>query len=161
MAPGYDEFEMMTDFLAEAWEHCEVLDREFVGLEQDPGRSERIDVIFRIMHTLKGGAGFLNLEMLECMSHYAETLLTRMRSGELEVTSERVELLLATADAVKAVLASIERTGGEGDPVYADLLVRLRRAGEAPSDATRERQELEELQAQLLANLEAPERRSA
>ncbi|MBN9420164.1 MAG: chemotaxis protein CheA [Candidatus Eremiobacteraeota bacterium] len=155
--------EMLSDFLVEAWEQVEILDREFVALEEEPDNLERITTIFRVMHTLKGGAGFLGLEMMECLTHYAETLLSRMREGELAVTRERSTVLLKTADACKSILQYLEKESGEGPVRYNDLMVELKREAEnrnqdtAPSVASELRpkhqgmSDLEDFQAQLLA----------
>ena len=155
--------EMLSDFLVEAWEQVEILDREFVALEEEPDNLERITTIFRVMHTLKGGAGFLGLEMMECLTHYAETLLSRMREGELEVTRVRSSVLLRTADACKSILQHLEKEGNEGNARYNDLMVDLKREAEnrepeKPSaidpelrPSNRGLGELEDFQAQLLA----------
>ncbi len=154
--------EMMSDFLVEAWEQVEILDREFVALEEEPNNLERITTIFRVMHTLKGGAGFLGLEMMECLTHYAETLLSRIREGELEVNRERSNVLLKTADACKSILQYLEKEGGEGPPRYNDLMVVLKREAEnreAPKTSVdpdllpsnQGMSDLEAFQAQLLA----------
>ncbi|MFN8610750.1 MAG: chemotaxis protein CheW [Vulcanimicrobiota bacterium] len=170
--------EMLSDFLVEAWEQVEILDREFVALEEEPGNLERITTIFRVMHTLKGGAGFLGLEMMECLTHYAETLLSRMREGELTVTRDRSGVLLHTADACKSILQHLEKDSNEGPARYNDLMVRLKREAEnqdsepepvsvpepqpqrmdpslRPERAGRD--ELEDFQALLLAAMDAPE----
>lgn len=161
--------EMLSDFLVEAWEQVEVLDREFVALEEEPNNLERITTIFRVMHTLKGGAGFLGLEMMECLTHYAETLLSRMREGELEVTRERSTVLLRTADACKSILQYLEKDGNEGAARYNDLMVALKREAEnqGPEIASTidpelrpSRQgmdDLQDFQAQLLAAMSAME----
>ncbi|MBT9588566.1 chemotaxis protein CheW [bacterium] len=155
--------EMMVDFLMEAWEQLEILDREFCALEDDPHNLERINTIFRVMHTLKGGAGFLGLEMLECLTHYAETLLARMRDGHLSVTRERTSLLLKTADGAKSILYCLEKDGQEGEARFNDLMVLLKRAAEAtdteasvPICRQQELSELAQLQARLLAALDPP-----
>ena len=161
--------EMLSDFLVEAWEQVEILDREFVALEEEPENLERITTIFRVMHTLKGGAGFLGLEMMECLTHYAETLLSRMREGELEVTRERSSVLLRTADACKSILQVLEKEGNEGSARYNDLMVALKREAEnqgpekSPAvdpelrPSQHGRSDLEDFQAQLLAAMEGSE----
>lgn len=161
--------EMLSDFLVEAWEQVEILDREFVALEEEPENLERITTIFRVMHTLKGGAGFLGLEMMECLTHYAETLLSRMREGELVVTRDRSTVLLRTADACKSILQFLEKDGNEGTARYNDLMVALKREAEntepevssmvdtslRPSRAGLS--ELADFQAQLMAAMVAAE----
>lgn len=167
---------MLSDFLVEAWEQVEILDREFVALEEDPDNLERITTIFRVMHTLKGGAGFLGLEMMECLTHYAETLLSRMREGEMAVTRNRSSVLLHTADACKSILQHLEKDANEGPARYNDLMVKLKREAEnqqpepepepepeqvAVAAAVRPAQggrgELEDLQALLLAAMDGSE----
>ncbi len=156
MALAEPDQEMMGDFLVEAWEQVEILDREFVALEEDPSCTERITTIFRVMHTLKGGAGFLGLEMLECLTHYAETLLSRIREGELESSRERVGLLLQTADSAKSILHHLENDSNEGPPRHNDLMVALKKAAEdRPRPVQKsEMSELETFQARLLADMD-------
>ncbi len=162
--PIDSDLEMLGDFLVEAWEQIDLLDREFVALEEEPGNAERVNTIFRVMHTLKGGAGFLGLEMLECLTHYAETLLSKVREGELTASKERIDLLLATADATKSILRCLEHDQNEGAPRYNELMVSLKRAGEVQVDSpsplsgmnTREMDGLLDFQAQLMAALDGP-----
>jgi len=156
--------EMLADFLMEAREQLEILDQEFCELEDDPHNLERINTIFRVMHTLKGGAGFLGLEMLECLAHYSEALLARMRDGHIGVTRERTSLLLQTADGAKSILRCLEKEGREGEARFNDLMVILKRAAEA-TDSTesaplcrqQELSELAQLQARLLSALDQPQ----
>lgn len=122
--------EMLSEFLMEAWEQIDVLDRELVALEEAPNE-ETINTVFRVMHTLKGGAGFLSLEMLECLTHFAETLLSRIREHTLSINRERVTLLLRASDGVKCVLRCLEEQGNEGEPRFNDLVVALKRSAEA------------------------------
>ena len=53
--------QILADFLIEAQENLERLERELVQLEQDPDNEELLRRVFRIMHSLKGNATFLNL----------------------------------------------------------------------------------------------------
>lgn len=148
---------MLADFLPEAEEQTDLLDQELVRLEAEPGE-ERLRTIFRVMHTLKGGAGFCGLEKLESLTHRSETLLSRMRDGELPVSSHRISLMLEVQDAVKTILSNLQNGLGEGDEDRSDLCQRLDAAvtaGPEPSVAepVGEMAELEAMQAELLANM--------
>ena len=66
--------EILEDFLVEAGEILELLSEQLVDLEQRPDDSDLLNAIFRGFHTVKGGAGFLQLDpMVECC-HKAENL---------------------------------------------------------------------------------------
>ena len=159
MALSDSDQEILADFLVEAWEQIELLDREFVALEEDPNSQERIDNIFRVMHTLKGGAGFLGLEMLECITHYGETLMSSIRQGKLSATKERIGLMLNAADATKTILSHLEKGEGEGDPApFNDLVLALKRAGTAKPDSSSIERELPKKVAPAPQSQEDPER---
>lgn len=157
------EQEMQAEFLLEAWEQLECMDRELLALEEQPHTSDaRITNIFRNVHTLKGGAGFLGLEVLESVAHYAESLLSRMRSGELHSTRQRTDLLLRSADGLRRLLTQLDKTGDEAGVDCEDLRNELKAASTASADRPADerdaqRRELEELQSVLFAALdEAP-----
>lgn len=121
---GVDD-ELVEEFLAEAREHVDGLDSDLVALERDPGDGELLARIFRRVHTVKGAAGFLGFAMLETLTHAGEDLLDRLRNGELAVDRTVTDGLLALADALRAVLDDIARTGQEGDDHDA-MVARLR-----------------------------------
>lgn len=151
---------MLADFLPEAEEQTDLLDQELVRLEAEPDE-ERLRTIFRVMHTLKGGAGFCGLEKLESLTHRSETLLSRMRDGELPVSSQRISLMLEVQDAVKMILSNLQSGLGEGDEDRSDLCRRLDAAVKAEAEPTAPVSELDELEAMQaepvseLAELEA------
>ncbi|HIJ33051.1 MAG TPA: hypothetical protein HPP65_01405, partial [Gammaproteobacteria bacterium] len=53
--------EIFHDFLQEAGELLEGLNEQLVDLESNPDDSEALNAVFRVFHTIKGGAGFLEL----------------------------------------------------------------------------------------------------
>ena len=121
---GMDE--IVTEFLVESHENLDQLDQDLVALERDPGSRELLSSIFRTVHTIKGTCGFLAFGTLESVTHVGESLLSRLRDGEMTLTPPLTTVLLEMVDAVRSLLASIEQTGGEGDADYADLVGRLR-----------------------------------
>ena len=56
--------EILQDFLIEAGEILEQLNEQLVDLEQRPDDYDLLNAVFRGFHTIKGGAGFLNIEAL-------------------------------------------------------------------------------------------------
>jgi len=89
-------------FLEEAKEIIANLETDIVSLEE--GDSEIIHNIFRYVHTLKGSSGIAGFDDLSEFTHKLESLLDRVRSGELEVTDTLVDLMLNSIDFVKLVL---------------------------------------------------------
>jgi len=120
-----DDQELMHEFLLESSENLNQLDRDFVALEADPTDRERLGGIFRCIHTIKGTSGFLGLGKLEAITHTGETLLSRLRDGELELDTVMTSTLLAMVDAVRRILASVEASGTEGDEDLSALSARL------------------------------------
>lgn len=119
---GIDE--IVAEFVVECREILDELDTELVRLEHcaDPDLLARI---FRATHTVKGTAGFLGMATLESVTHVGENLLSKLRDGELEVSSDIVSALLAMFDAVRQIVERIAATGAEGDAGYPDLIARL------------------------------------
>ena len=94
-------------------------------LEKREGTPETLNVIFRVIHTIKGTAGCLGLPKIESVAHVGENLLDALRGGKLTATPEMITTLLAYADALRAMLDSLEKTGNEGSADYSVLLQQL------------------------------------
>ncbi|MDT7041878.1 chemotaxis protein CheA [Candidatus Nitronereus thalassa] len=114
--------EILGDFLAESAEMLESLDQHFVTLESDPGNVELLNEIFRAMHSMKGGAGFLGFSHLVEVAHNAESLMNKLRNGEMAATSHVVDIILETVDIIKLLQEDIRSTG-EDTHVDTDLIV--------------------------------------
>jgi two-component system chemotaxis sensor kinase CheA len=119
--------EIIAEFLVESHENLDQLDSDLVALEREPTSRELLSSIFRTIHTIKGTTGFLGFGHLEALTHAGESLLSRLRDGELGLTPEITDALLTTVDAVRTLLAAIEATGQEGEPDHAALIERLTR----------------------------------
>ncbi len=114
MVPGDADDEMAeirNDFLVEAQEMIEALDQQFVKLEDNPSDAGLINEIFRSMHSMKGSAGFLGFTHLVEVAHRAESVLNRVRQGELQVSRDIITVILEAVDVVKSLVADIRETG--------------------------------------------------
>src|SRR5262249_43824333 len=89
-----DQSDIMHEFLVESHENLDQLDRDLVALEQDPRSRETLGSIFRTIHTIKGTCGFLGFGKLESVAHAGENLLSKMRDGEIELSSDITSGLL-------------------------------------------------------------------
>jgi two-component system chemotaxis sensor kinase CheA len=117
--------EFIREFLEESEENLDQLDQDFVSLEQEPGDLERLDSIYRAIHTIKGTSGFFAFSKLGAVAHAAENLLSRLRDGEITLNEHLTSALLESVDAVRGILENIGRDGEEGDGDYRELNQRL------------------------------------
>ncbi|WP_397459366.1 chemotaxis protein CheA [Pseudomonas asplenii] len=144
MSFGADE-EILQDFLVEAGEILEQLSEQLVELESRPDDADLLNAIFRGFHTVKGGAGFLQLnELVECC-HIAENVFDILRKGERRVDSELMDVVLEALDAVNGMFSEV-RERGPITPATPELLAALARLAE-PAGA----------QAEPVAEVAAPE----
>lgn len=128
MSFGADE-EILQDFLVEAGEILEQLSEQLVELESRPDDMNLLNAIFRGFHTVKGGAGFLQLnELVECC-HIAENVFDILRKGERRVDSELMDVVLEALDAVNGMFGEV-RERREPTPASPELLAALSRLAE-------------------------------
>ncbi|MEW9682235.1 chemotaxis protein CheA [Pseudomonas sp. TE50-2] len=128
MSFGADE-EILQDFLVEAGEILEQLSEQLVELESRPDDADLLNAIFRGFHTVKGGAGFLQLnELVECC-HIAENVFDILRKGERRVDAELMDVVLEALDTVNSMFGQVrERT--DVTPATRELLAALSRLAE-------------------------------
>ena len=80
---------MVAEFISEANGHIESSEAELLKLDAHPGDMNAINAVFRGFHTIKGVAGFLNLQRIGSLAHAAENLLDLARKGQLEISGLR------------------------------------------------------------------------
>ncbi|MDF2797084.1 MAG: chemotaxis protein CheA, partial [Pseudomonas orientalis] len=99
-----------------------------------PDDANLLNAIFRGFHTVKGGAGFLQLhELVECC-HIAENVFDILRKGERQVDSELMDVILEALDAVNGMFSEVR----ERAPITAatpELLAALARLAEPAAEA--------------------------
>jgi len=116
--------EILQDFLVEAGEILELLSEQLVELENSPQDQELLNTIFRGFHTVKGGAGFLQLNALVDCCHVAENVFDILRNGQRSVTPELMDVVLRSLDTVNAMFDSV-RAGAEPEPASESLIADL------------------------------------
>ncbi len=103
--------EILNDFLTETTEMIDGLDQKFVELETQPDNKDLLNEIFRAMHSMKGSAGFLGFNHLVDVTHRAESILNKLRQGEMAVVPEIITVILETVDTVKLIMTEIRSSG--------------------------------------------------
>jgi len=103
---GMDE--NLNDFLCEAREHIAGAEEALLTLESDPTDSELLNTVFRAFHTIKGVAGFMNLDPIVTLAHNAEALLDSARTGTLTLGTGHMDVILASCDMLTQLIGLLE-----------------------------------------------------
>jgi len=113
---------LLKDFITEALEYIEQIEINILNLEQNSEDKNYINAVFRPFHSIKGVAGFLNLEGIRDLSHNLEDLLDKVRSDELPVTPQLIDIVLDGADALKTMIGQLKDNleGKGGEPFEVD-----------------------------------------
>ncbi|MFW5830010.1 MAG: Hpt domain-containing protein, partial [Planctomycetota bacterium] len=99
--------EMTTGFLDEAGQYIAVLNERLLGIEGGASPQAVIDEMFRAAHSMKGAAGFLNLQSVCEVTHVLETVLDRIRQGGMRFSDPVIDALFQAFDCLSALLAEI------------------------------------------------------
>ena len=98
---------LLRDFITEGLEYIDEIEVNILNLEQNPEDKEIINTIFRPFHSVKGVAGFLNLDIIRDLSHCLENLLDKARNGVLQVTPPLIDVVLDGADTLKSMIGAL------------------------------------------------------
>lgn len=111
-----EQMEIIQEFVQECSDLLEHLEPVIVGFGEytkngsfNPTEAEMptLHEVFRLFHSIKGSAGFLNFSHMSATAHAAESLLDRIRKGERAMVAWDVDLFCATCDFFRDALASV------------------------------------------------------
>ncbi|WP_137173836.1 chemotaxis protein CheA [Massilia sp. HP4] len=91
-------------FFDEAEELLAEMERLLLGVDVAAPDAEDLNAIFRTAHSVKGGASTFGLTDMCDVTHVLESLLDRVRKGEMALTSNHVDAFLAAKDGLKMQL---------------------------------------------------------
>ncbi len=106
MAIVQDE-ELLQMFIEESKEHMEGIEADFLDIEEmgEEIDSDLVNKVFRAIHSIKGGAGFLGLDTIKNLSHSMENTLNLVRNSELIPSPEVISSLLSALDTLRELIA--------------------------------------------------------
>jgi two-component system chemotaxis sensor kinase CheA len=96
------------DFVGESLNHLDTAEASLLILDQDPTNTGEINTVFRAFHTIKGIAGFLELKQIGALAHTTEAMLELARKQKLNLTGQRMNLVLESRDALKEMVGMVE-----------------------------------------------------
>lgn len=126
--------EIINEFVTEAEETLERIDPMFVELETKGYDKDLLNEIFRGMHTLKGAAGFLGFQNVVDVAHRAESIMKRLRDGEIALSRELMDVILKSVDALRLLISHIKLKDNVEEDI-SGLLAELDNAMETASSA--------------------------
>ncbi len=127
--------DLMHEFVTESRDMLDEVEPELIELQQASDLTGGVDPeilnnIFRLFHSMKGSAGFLQLNSIAGVTHEAETLLDLFRKGKLEMTGGHTDLLCQALDLMRGLLDTVEATLGDAghEGPCRDMVARLQAA---------------------------------
>ncbi|MBT8350153.1 MAG: chemotaxis protein CheA, partial [Deltaproteobacteria bacterium] len=139
--PEDADLELIGEFIAEGSDLIEAAEEALLTLETNPDDTESVGKVFRAFHTIKGTSAFLELTLLAEMGHHAESLLSRVRDGEIRYSGGYADLTLRALDMLKGILVSVEEAVGGSPllkPVEYDELMKILKNPEAAGVSAKE-----------------------
>ncbi len=109
-----DVSQYLEIFIDETKEHLQTLSDQFMVIEQEPENMDAVNEIFRAAHSLKGMAGTMGFKRMQRLTHDMENVFQEIRSENMKVSPELVDVLFRGLDALEAYLAEILETANEG-----------------------------------------------
>jgi two-component system chemotaxis sensor kinase CheA len=130
---------ILNSFVVETGEGLAQMEEAILELEARPEDGELIQTIFRVVHTIKGNASILELPKLQAFAHTFENLLDEIRSRNLSVTTEIINLMLASLDVLREMAAGAAEGRDETSARAREVLVKISKCIEGSSEAGQER----------------------
>lgn len=116
---------MRVSFLQECAENLSELEAGLLALQDEADDPERLNTIFRAVHSIKGGAGMFGLGGLTRFAHVFETALDAFRSGRAELTASALKALLRAADILADLVTAAHTDAQLDESRFADVMAEL------------------------------------
>ena len=120
-----DTSQYLEMFIEESKEHLQSLNETLLVLENSPDDVDMINSVFRVAHTLKGMAGTMGFKRMNSLTHNMENVLSEIRTGNIHITPELLDILFQCLDALEQYVEEITNTGGEGEEAYEGIIAQL------------------------------------
>ncbi len=108
-------------FFEESFEALDSMEAALLKLDVGAPDAERINTIFRVAHSIKGGSATFGFKDIASFTHSLETLLDEMRAGRMQVTQAISNILLKSVDVMRAMLRAVQNNQPIDAQSVADL----------------------------------------
>jgi two-component system chemotaxis sensor kinase CheA len=123
-------------FFEESFEALGSMEAALLKLSAGEADAELINTIFRVAHSIKGGSATFGFANVAAFTHTLETLLDQLRSGQRQVQSNIVDLLLRSVDVLREMLTATQRKQPSDPALTAGLHAELQAVMNVPGVAT-------------------------
>ncbi len=123
-----DTSKIKESFFAECEDHISSMEGFIMELEENPDDKELLNALFRSVHSIKGNSGCLGFDDIYSFTHRMETVLDRLRNGEMSFTDELASILLESVDCIKDLVESAKK----GQPAPDNMKDVLRKVSSLP-----------------------------
>jgi two-component system chemotaxis sensor kinase CheA len=115
-----ETIELVGDFLEEGNEGLARADEMLLAIEKNGPDSDKTHALFRVFHTIKGVAGFLELAEIVSLAHITETLLNQVREGKQALSGVAFEVVFESTAALRRLLDSLRKAVDARAPLLPD-----------------------------------------
>ncbi|OQX17885.1 MAG: hybrid sensor histidine kinase/response regulator [Desulfobulbaceae bacterium A2] len=124
-----EDNEILQGFIEESLEHLSDIEQDLLSIEQAGANidDQLVNKVFRAAHSIKGGAGFMGLSVIQELAHATENILGMIRSRKLVPTPDIVNVLLQASDALQKLIEDIQNSNSVD---ISHLVVALNAIGE-------------------------------
>ncbi|MEA3467967.1 MAG: chemotaxis protein CheW [Thermodesulfobacteriota bacterium] len=107
-----EDDEILQGFIEESLEHLADIENDLLEIEANGAdiNEDLVNKVFRAAHSIKGGAGFMGLTVIQDLSHVTENVLGLIRSGKLIPTPEIINVLLQASDKLNTMIEDISNS---------------------------------------------------
>jgi two-component system chemotaxis sensor kinase CheA len=108
-------------FFEESFEALDNMEAALLKLDVGAPNPEGVNTVFRVAHSIKGGAGMFGFADVASFTHTLETLLDELRSGRMQVTTYILDKLLLSVDVLRAMMRAVQKKEPVDAQKVADL----------------------------------------
>ncbi len=119
-------------FLEEARELLAELEAALLELDQRREDPEVVGRAFRALHTIKGSGAMFGFDDISGFAHHLESAFDQLRKGQLQATTDLINLSLSAGDQIKAMLEAASGRGAADAARSEGIVDQLRRLTGAP-----------------------------
>ncbi|MHB1052936.1 MAG: chemotaxis protein CheA [Thiobacillus sp.] len=113
-------------FFDEAYELLAEKEKLLLALDVSDPDSEDLNAIFRAAHSIKGGASTFGFNDITEVTHMLESLLDRIRKGEMALTPEHVDAFLVSKDVLTMLMEGHQHGSSVDQPAVDSVCQRLK-----------------------------------
>ena len=138
-----EDDEILQGFIEESLEHLADIENDLLAIEEG-GADIDVDLVnkvFRAAHSIKGGAGFMGLTVIQNLAHAAENVLGLIRSEKLVPTPDIINVLLLASDELQQLIEDVENSNDVDISEHVNALNAIYEGGNAPQAAAQPEEE--------------------